>query len=123
MALLTERQQKAADLAREIHRMGAWVTNVMPLDDNARGLRFQVLDADRSRIIQTLTDWEWSPIFAGTLPRVCPDGFKLASIFEIDLPRERQSVADDRTIRGEIASGRPKFDPTGILKFLGLDKR
>jgi hypothetical protein len=101
MALLTERQQKAADLAREIHRMGAWVTNVMPLDDNARGLRFQVLDADRSRIIQTLTDWEWSPIFAGTLPRVCPDGFKLASIFEIDtcpvsgnpLPMTEQSGA------------------------------
>jgi hypothetical protein len=118
---LSERQQKAADLAREIHRMGAWVTNVMPLDDNAR-LRFQVLDSDRSRIIQTLTDWEWEPAFCGTYPRICNDGFKLASVFEIDLPRERQPIMDDRTIRGEIASGRPKTDPTGILKYLGWEK-
>jgi hypothetical protein len=121
MALLTERQQKAADLAREIHRMGAWVTNVMPLDDNAR-LRFQVLDSDRPRIIQTLTDWEWSPAFCGTYPRICPDGFKLASIFEINIPGERQPIVDDRTIRGELASSRPKTDPTGILKYLGWDK-
>jgi hypothetical protein len=122
MALLTERQQKAADLAREIHRMGAWVTNPMPLDDNAR-LRFQVLDSDRSRVIQTLTDWEWSPAFCGNLPRICSDGWKLASVFEIDLPRERQPVADDRTIRGELATKeKSSVEVEAIMKYLGWKK-
>jgi hypothetical protein len=122
MTLLNPRQEKARDLARELHRMGAWVTNVMPLDDNAR-LRFQVLDSDRSRIIQTLTDWEWEPAFCGTLPRICPDGFKLASIFEIDLPRERMPIHDDRKIQGEIA--RPKKTDTeveAVMRYLGWKK-
>jgi hypothetical protein len=123
MALhLSERQQKAADLAREIQRMGAWVTNVMPLDDSAR-LRFQVLDVDRPRIIQTLTDWEWSPAFCGTLPRIYSDGWKLASMFEIDLPRERMPIHDDRKIQGEIA--RPKKTDTeveAVMRYLGWPK-
>jgi hypothetical protein len=101
--LLNERQQKATALAREMAKMpGVWVTSPLPLDDRAR-FRFQVLDSNRNEALQMLTDWGWSPSFCGTLPRVCPDGMKLASLYEIDLPRERQPVPDDRKIYGELA--------------------
>jgi hypothetical protein len=124
MALLSERQQTAAALARELQKLdGVWITNPMPLDDNARGLRIQILDSERQKVLQLLADWEWSPAFCGTYPRICPDGWKLASVYEINLPRERQPIVDYRTIRGELASSASKTDPTGILKYLGLDKK
>jgi hypothetical protein len=120
MALLTERQQTAAALAREIQRMGAFVVNPMPLPDDQK-LRLQVLDANRQQVLEQLSQWNWSPTFYGTLPRICSDGWKLASLYEIDLPRERQPVLDDRqTIYGEIA--RPEktdVELEGIRKYLG----
>jgi hypothetical protein len=103
MALLTDRQRTAESLAREISLMGGWVTSPMPLDNGAK-LRFQILDENRDATIARLSSWNWSPSFVSTLPRVCTDGWKLASIYEIDLPREPQYVVDD-TIRGELATG------------------
>jgi hypothetical protein len=35
--LLNDRQQKAEALSRELHKLGAFVLNVLPLDDAARG--------------------------------------------------------------------------------------
>jgi hypothetical protein len=124
MALhLSERQQTAAALARELQKLdGVWVTNPMPLDDNARGLRIQILDKCKNEVLQLLTNWGWSPVFCGMLPRVCSSGFQLASVHEIYIERERQPIFNDHTIRGEIATGKPKTDPTGILKYLGWKK-
>jgi hypothetical protein len=120
MAFLTERQRTAESLARELHLMGAWVTSPMPLDNSAK-LRFQVLDADRSAVIEKLNSWNWSPAFVSILPRVCPDGMKLASLYEIDLPRENTVCFDD-TIRGELAC-EEKFSHEyyGMRKALGLE--
>jgi hypothetical protein len=100
MTLLNERQQTAEALTREINAMGAWVVSPMPLDDNSK-LRFQVLDRDRNAIIEKLSSWDWSPIFVSVLPRICPNGMVSASLYEIDLPKPRQPVFDDR-IYGEI---------------------
>jgi hypothetical protein len=38
------------------------------------------------------------------LPRVTYNGMALATVYEIDLPRERQPVVDDRKIHGELAT-------------------
>jgi hypothetical protein len=96
MALLSERAQKAQDLARSLGRMdGVWVTSPLPLADGAR-LRFQVLDKHKNELLQTLTDWGWEPRFVQILPRIDAATFKPAAIYEIDLPPERQSVVDDR---------------------------
>src|SRR5262245_18973831 len=107
MALLSERQQQAQALASEIQRMGGFVINPMPLDDKTR-LRFQVLDKDKTAIVEKLMSWNWFPIWCNYLPRICPDGMKGASTYEIDLPPERQPIVDDR-ISGEI--GRTKTTP------------
>jgi hypothetical protein len=118
--ILTERQQTAEALAAQIHKMGAWVTSAMPLDDSAR-LRFQVLDKDRDAVIAKLASWDWSPALCDNLPRVCSGGFLPAWTYSIDLPRPLPKV-DDRKIYGEIFRGKSKEDPTGILKYLGLLK-
>jgi len=45
----------------------------------------------------------------------------LVNNFEIALPRERQVIVDDRTIRGEISSGKKKPDTEveKVMKHLG----
>jgi hypothetical protein len=100
--MLSERQRTAESLAREIGLMGGWVVSPMPLDGNSK-LRFQVIDKDRDAVIEKLSSWNWSPAFVSVLPRVCPDGMKLASLYEIDLPRENTVCFDDR-IQGELAT-------------------
>jgi hypothetical protein len=116
--MLTPRQQTAASLAHQLQLMGAWVTNAMPLDADGR-LRFQVLDKDRNAILEKLASWDWSPVFVGTLPRVHFDGMKPASLYEIDLPRERQAISQDTRIYGEIAE-KKKTDAEieGIRRYL-----
>src|SRR5262245_63506936 len=98
---LSERQQTAQALVAEINSLGAWCVSPMPLDDNAR-LRFQVLDSDRDKVLEKLSSWNWSPIFVSALPRICNNGWKLASLYEIDLPRTQRFVHDGR-IHGDIA--------------------
>jgi hypothetical protein len=99
--VLSERQKTAASLAYQLQLMGAWVTNPMPLDADGR-LRFQVLDKDRNAILEKLASWDWSPVLVSAFPRVCPDGMRSASLYEIDLPRERQAIPQDTRVYGEI---------------------
>jgi hypothetical protein len=124
MALLSERQQTAAALAREIQQMGAWVTSPMPLEDCAK-LRFQVLDANRQQVLEKLSSWDWSPTWCNNMPRVTFGGMQLASVYEIDLPRPRQPVATDRH-SGEIVDREEKkqsdLQIAAMRKHLGLDK-
>src|SRR5262245_46978644 len=122
MALLNERQEKAAALARELGKIdGVWVTSPLPLNDHAK-LRLQIREIDRNHIVQMLKDWGWDPVFLSVLPRICTTGLIGACVYEIDLPRARQDVVDDR-IHGEIA--RPEktdVERRGILKYLGIEK-
>src|SRR5262245_42246575 len=99
-AILNERQQTAARLARSIGAMpGAWVIST-PFHER---IRFQVLDGDRNRVLQQLRDWGWEAVFITIHPRVTFNGMAAASLYEIELPRERQTILDDRKIHGEIA--------------------
>src|SRR5262245_36197243 len=97
MALLNKRQETAEALAR-----CAWCVSPMPLHDDSR-LRFQVLDKDRDAVLEKLSSRDWSTAFVGTHPRIDSGGCKLASVYEIDLPRERMPVPPD--IAGELSAG------------------
>jgi hypothetical protein len=121
MALLSERQQTAAALAREIQGLGGWVVSPMPLDDWAK-LRFQVLDSNRQQVLEKLSSWDWSPTWCNNMPRVTSGGMQLASVYEIDLPLPRQPVAADyKTISGELASSAPKsdYEVEQVMRYLG----
>jgi hypothetical protein len=87
---------------------GVWITSPLPLNDDAK-LRFQVLDNRKNEALQTLTDWGWEPRFVQILPRIDAASFKVipAAIYEIDLPKERQSVPDGK-IFGEVYSPEEK---------------
>jgi hypothetical protein len=122
MALLTERQQTAEALAREIARMGAWCVSPMPLDNNAK-LRFQVMDSDRDVVISKLASWDWLPVPCSILPRITHGGFMAAQIYEIDLPREQSPIPDDRSIKGEIAEQKKSgVELEALRKYLGITK-
>ncbi len=41
----------------EIHRLGGWVTNPQPLQDDR--LRFEVLDDQRGAVLAKLGSWDW----------------------------------------------------------------
>jgi hypothetical protein len=105
---MTPRQLQSAALAHHIQNLGGWVTSVMPLAADAN-LRFQILDKDRTAILEKLASWDWSPVLVSAFPRVCPDGMRSASLYEIDLPRERQAIPQDTRVYGEIAE-RKKTD-------------
>ena len=119
--MLSERQQTAAAIAGELHRLGAWVVSPMPLADN-QSLRWQVLDTDREAILEKVSSWGWSAVLKCTVPRFTAGGPSPSSVYEIDLPRERQPVpVDTRTIRGEIAEQKKTADEVAALKkHLGL---
>jgi hypothetical protein len=118
--VLSSRQQQAEALAREIARMGGWVTNSLPLSDTAN-LRFQVLDANRDTIIAKLASWDWAPVPVSIQPRITQGGWQPASIYEIQIEAPRQLVADDRMIQREPAIKTEKFslEVEQVLRYLG----
>jgi len=96
--VLSERQQVAKKLTEELGKMdGVWVTSPLPLDDNQK-LRLQIKDIDRNEVLQILKDWGWDPVCVSVLPRVCSTGLMAACLYEIDLPKPRQDIVDDRAI-------------------------
>jgi hypothetical protein len=122
--LLNNRQQQAQAIARELQKFdGVWVINPMPLNDNNQ-LRIQILEAscDRNRIFQAVADWGFgTPAFVSMTPRIIGSGMAMASIYEIEIERERQPIVD-RTIRGELAEPHKKSDIEleGFRRYLGL---
>lgn len=127
---LSDRQQKAQDLAREMGKMpGVAVVNPMPLDDSARGLRVQILDTARDQVIETLCGWGWLPTFLQSHPRFCPGGLKAASLYEIVIERERAAVPDRPKIPREVtelaereAKTRANAEIEGYKKYFGWTK-
>jgi hypothetical protein len=115
--MLSERQQLAQNLGRELTRLGAWVTNPMPLDSNAK-LRFQIRDTDREKLLEVLADLGWSPMFCNSVPRVTFAGLEPAGIWELDLPRDLQPIPDDR-IHGEIATKEKLPEVEAMMKAIG----
>jgi hypothetical protein len=107
MAPLTERQQKAADIAHELAKMrGVWVTSPMPLDDRAK-LGVQILDAEREKIITTICEWGWLPAQVQGFPRFTPQGLIPAWLYEIDLPKERPPIpAETKVVPRDYAAER-----------------
>jgi hypothetical protein len=124
--VLNNRQQLAQALTREINGLGcAWVTNAMPLRDDEE-LKLQILDENRSQVLEKLSQWGWSPTPCGSLPRIANGGFHGATLYQLALPRDRQPVpADDRMIQGELAELKKTTSSTeleGIRKYLGMTK-
>src|SRR5262245_26480600 len=118
--MLSERQKTAAAIAGELHRLGAWVVSPMPLPHN-QSLRWQVLDVDREAILEKVSSWGWSAALKCCVPRFTAQAPTPSSVYEIDLPRERQAVVDTRTIRGEIAEQKKSADEIEAMrKHLGL---
>jgi hypothetical protein len=67
------------------------------------------------------------PRFVQLLPRIDAASFKPAAIFEIDLPRERVDVLDDRpAISGELVDREAKAQAAAEIaayrKAIGWDK-
>ena len=78
------------------------MTTPLPLADSAKGIRFQVLDSAREKVLERLSSWDWSPAYVGILPRITPKGMQAATLYEINLPPDTPIVVD-RTIRAEVA--------------------
>src|SRR5262245_29922165 len=103
MAPLTERQLTAQSIAAELHKLGAAVICLLPLSPG-QNLRFQVLDTDREAILERVSLWGWSPTLCNSVPRFTPQGPQPASVYEIQIPADRQPVPQDRSVpRSEIA--------------------
>ena len=99
--ILSERQQRAAALTRELHKLGANVTTLLPLADD-KNLRFWCPDYDKGKILTALADWGYEPVFLGTGFETCIKTYSMGLVnkFELPVPHKRQQVIDDRTIHG-----------------------
>src|SRR5262245_17679663 len=87
---LTERQQTAEALMHWLHKLGAFVTNPMPLDPGQLGLRFQVLNEDCDAVLAKLREQDWAPIFLSINLRVCTDGvLRPCTTYQLDVAREQ----------------------------------
>jgi hypothetical protein len=122
MAVLTERQTKAAQLAAELGRCrGTWVVSPLPLNDDSRALRFQVLDSERDSVVTELCAAGWIPSFVQAHPRFAPSGLIPASLFEVIIDKDRYPVPPDTPkVSGEI--GKREKTPAeveAIHRYLG----
>src|SRR5262245_11931915 len=121
MALLTEAQQKARDLAREIGKMeNAFVVS----PPGSMRLRIQIIHPC-DRVLATLTEWGWKPIFITNTTRFhSPDGtMRLASVYEIVVEDERPQMANNGRITDtKLADPGNKPDATGerLKKYLSI---
>jgi hypothetical protein len=120
--MLSERQQLAASLASELYKLGAWVTNAMPLRSED-SLKFQVRDIDRDQVIAKLRAWDWNPTPCGVLPRITHSGLEQASVFQLDLPPERQPIPTvDRAIIRDAKAEKRADEVIAMLKACGWRK-
>jgi hypothetical protein len=98
---LTERQQLAQRLTRELQAFGATVTNVLPLADG-QNLRFWIDDYRKKEVLQQLKDGGYDePIFLGMSPQICTQSYSMGLVnnFELPIAAERQEVPQgDRVI-------------------------
>src|SRR5262245_51430610 len=91
MAPLSERQQTAEALMHELHRLGAFVINPMPLRPEDK-LRFQVLMPAVESVLAKLAEWNWSPVLQSHGLRFTPQGAKSCITYEIHIPADRPEV-------------------------------
>jgi hypothetical protein len=119
---LTKRQETAGVIAAELKRLGAFVVNALPLNEDQK-LIFQILDNDREAILAKLSEWQWTPVLRNYGLRFHRDMALPCCTYEIAIEHDRQPVADDRrTIRGEIAEkmSTPE-EVAAVRRHLGLD--
>src|SRR5262245_52363054 len=121
--LLNNRQQLAEAMTRELRGLaGVWVTSPLPLADDKK-LRLQIADMAKNEVVQKIKDWGYEPVCLGVAPRFDVMGMVAASAYEVDLPRERQPIVDDRKIYGEVAERKKSpSEAEAVLRHLGLTK-
>jgi hypothetical protein len=96
MTPLTNRQEKAATLARELQAMGVAITSPLPLDEGSP-LRCRIPDAKRDEVLEEFKNGSWEVGFLGSGPEFRLDGSTpLSHLYEIYIPVERTAVANDR---------------------------
>jgi hypothetical protein len=107
MAVLTPRQQLAADLSADLQKMGAAVITPLPLSPDARGLKVQIQTADRDRIVTAICEAKWIPSQLHSMPYFFNNRMVDASLWEIPIPHERQPVpAETKIIPRDYAAER-----------------
>jgi hypothetical protein len=120
MAPLTLRQEKAQKLADELGRCrGCWVVTPLPLDNDTRGLRVQILDSERDSVVEELCGSGRLPNLVSPFPRFTSAGLVPASMFEIEISKERQPVPDSPKIESgmvELAERQAKTRAAAELK-------
>jgi len=100
MALLSERQQLAKDLARSIGQMqGAFVVNPMPLTPGAH-LRVHVEQPHCQYVRGVIEGWGWKVVDCGNTSRfnVSDGTMRLTAVFEVQLDTDRQDIPQDNRI-------------------------
>jgi len=101
MVALTQRQQTAQRLTRELQAFGATVTNVLPLADGQH-LRFWVSDYKKNELLQQLKDAGYDePVFLGMSPQMCTATYSMGLVnnFELPIAADRQEIPQqDRVI-------------------------
>src|SRR5262245_65995862 len=100
MALLSERQQLAQNLARSIGQIkGAYVVNVMPLAAEAH-LRVHVEQPHRQHVRSVIEGWGWKVADCGNTSRfnVSDGTMRVTAIFDVQLDLVRQAIMQDASV-------------------------
>jgi len=119
---LSERQQKAEALKNEIHQLGGFVVNPMPLGLGEK-LRFQFLTGLQCEAaLDRLRDLGFEPMFRNAGLRFCLNGVaEPCNTYEIGIAADTPKVLDDRTIKDtRLASTAKDAELEAMRKTLGL---
>src|SRR5262245_5564025 len=111
---LSPRQQTAEKLKHWLQKMGALVTNPMPLNPGQQSLRFDVLHPDREHILTELRKQGWEPRIGIVQMRFHQDTLVPCTQFEIALPSD-QPVTQDRRIYGDVVDPAKKATEKAAL--------
>jgi len=102
----SQRQELAQALSETLRKLGAFVTNPLPLADNA-ALRFDVKRDACELLCSKLISWGWRPFPLGETTRVLPEGNSAlpqqVMVYELMLPKDKPPPPARQSIFGELA--------------------
>jgi len=103
---LTRRQELAEALSETLRKLGAFVTNPMPLGDSDR-LRFDIPRDACALVCGKLLSLGWRPFPLGETTRVLPSGNaalpQQVCVYELMLPKDKPPPPARQGIFGELA--------------------
>jgi hypothetical protein len=117
---LTSRQTKVSEIVKALQELGAMVTSPLPLPADQSSLYFTVTEQPEQKCLDMLQGAGWSPKLIKLHPHFDIKSYSVvaASLYELPIPVDRQPVASDKVVGGEIGKTERSKEELAVHKYV-----